>query len=791
MSSNTISGYTGNNYANSSIGSTNYLDQALSFEMVRNLCNGKGNALSEIGKFILIIGMDQFKVLFKAIVDKCLEEIKQFKLGSLASLINPLQWIKWLYHNICRIFTYFKKRDSDKIELQPIKECKPLLNRLDLNINLQNSFWEFISSDSFKDHINYTIAGFENTTQKDNNTFIFGEDWYNVELTIPSTSTKMIFNSPVQLTFESKWNKKNVIKVNQKDITSSLNSTPTFTLEYYHSVYAKKASAQNSLVYDVTKFIQDKVFLNYLNSFVQSEFNNLKALDEKMTSLSFTQDYFIVNLYDDKYDYNYFFSTQHYYYHLICIGFLIYTFDGNAYLLKERKNTLVNKRYKLFLGYPSYTSTFDFIKIISGTYKSSLVTPFKILINKFYNSCSNIILTEDRQYNSEYKEFINNLCIISDIEPPFTNSQTQNKESSNHNCSNITILSSDFSLDLHKECLQFLTGISKQLKNVSNLTKIKTFEIKIEYKEVNEKIKNPDYEISKTRLEELKQLDKSEASEKLIAECIASTPPEFTTQIKFSKQVVCNPINEVYKSLDRLYLSKRDKHKLTNMLHDFRDDKTILEDLGLPNKLCVLLYGKPGCGKSSTIDTIGTYLQKDIYNLNLSSVKSNEDLGALWDYVTNKTSNGGCIVMEDIDASTDVVLSRDLCSINNNNTVVTPNETPLSLSYFLNILQGSFQRDNSVVIVTTNWIQKLDPAFTRSMRFDVKIDMKPADHDQMIEIFKVFFPKRDVPIELIKSIPEHIFTPAQFIDQFREHIKNSDLTIEELFEPFLTTKLIN
>jgi len=70
------------------------------------------------------------------------------------------------------------------------------------------------------------------------------------------------------------------------------------------------------------------------------------------------------------------------------------------------------------------------------------------------------------------------------------------------------------------------------------------------------------------------------------------------------------------------------------------------------------------------------------------------------------------------------------------------------------------------------------------MRFDVKIDMKPADHDQMIEIFKVFFPKRDVPIDIIKSIPEHIFTPAQFIDQFREHIKTVILQLKNYLNHF-------
>lgn len=266
---------------------------------------------------------------------------------------------------------------------------------------------------------------------------------------------------------------------------------------------------------------------------------------------------------------------------------------------------------------------------------------------------------------------------------------------------------------------------------------------------------------------------------------IASMPVEKVNELKKVKEVLCTPINELYKDLNRLYLSKKDKQKLTLMLQDFRDDKELMSDLGLPNKLAVLLHGLPGCGKSSTIEAVASYLQKDIYNLNLKSVKSNEDLALLWDYVTNKTKNGGCIVMEDIDATSNVVLARSLQSYNEETTELLSNESPLSLSYFLNIIQGSMTRDNSVVIVTTNWIEKLDPAFTRSMRFDVKIDMKPADHDQISEIYSIYFKKRKIPIELISKIETHKYTPAMFIDCFRQHIKNSEISDLEILSEFL------
>ena len=42
----------------------------------------------------------------------------------------------------------------------------------------------------------------------------------------------------------------------------------------------------------------------------------------------------------------------------------------------------------------------------------------------------------------------------------------------------------------------------------------------------------------------------------------------------------------------------------------------LYEELGLPNKLNVFLSGLPGTGKSSIIQVIASYLQKNIYYCN-------------------------------------------------------------------------------------------------------------------------------------------------------------------------------
>jgi len=186
------------NYNNNYNNSSNYLDQAMSFEMIRNLCNGKGNAYSELGKFILIIGMDQFKILFKALVDKCLEEIKQFKINSISGLINPVEWIKFIIITLNKLFNCIisccYKPPVDNIIPISDDNTEKLLNILTTDINLQLSFWEFVTSDSFKNKISYNIIEIKNTTQKDNNTFIFEEIWSGIEIEL-SENLKMIFNS--------------------------------------------------------------------------------------------------------------------------------------------------------------------------------------------------------------------------------------------------------------------------------------------------------------------------------------------------------------------------------------------------------------------------------------------------------------------------------------------------------------------------------------------------------------------------------------------------------------------
>ena len=62
-----------------------------------------------------------------------------------------------------------------------------------------------------------------------------------------------------------------------------------------------------------------------------------------------------------------------------------------------------------------------------------------------------------------------------------------------------------------------------------------------------------------------------------------------------------------------------------------------------------LLYGPPGTGKSSLIAAMANYLNFDIYDLELTELRTNSDLKKLLIAMANRS----ILVLEDIDCSVD------------------------------------------------------------------------------------------------------------------------------------------
>jgi SpoVK/Ycf46/Vps4 family AAA+-type ATPase len=116
----------------------------------------------------------------------------------------------------------------------------------------------------------------------------------------------------------------------------------------------------------------------------------------------------------------------------------------------------------------------------------------------------------------------------------------------------------------------------------------------------------------------------------------------------------------------------------------------------IPWKRGYLLHGTPGTGKTAFVRALAQELDMPIISFDLSTMM-NDDLAVAWrDCDLHKP----CIALfEDIDSTFDGRENVSSCG-----------DDGLSFGYFLNTLDGVSKSDGVIIIITTNDIEKVDPA---------------------------------------------------------------------------------
>jgi len=87
----------------------------------------------------------------------------------------------------------------------------------------------------------------------------------------------------------------------------------------------------------------------------------------------------------------------------------------------------------------------------------------------------------------------------------------------------------------------------------------------------------------------------------------------------------------------------------------------------------------------------------------------------------------------------------------------------LTLSYLLNLLDGTLCHDNTFFIMTTNHVNNLDPALIRNGRVDVSIELKYCDHYQIASIYEKIL-KNPLESVILEKIKEYKHRPIDIIN---------------------------
>lgn len=259
------------------------------------------------------------------------------------------------------------------------------------------------------------------------------------------------------------------------------------------------------------------------------------------------------------------------------------------------------------------------------------------------------------------------------------------------------------------------------------------------------------------------------------------------------------------REINSLFFDEKDR--LIKLIDIFEKKEGIYKHNSVSNRLNILLHGVPGCGKTTFIKCISKYTNRHIINVNLSSIMTNADCIDIFFNTRFYAVNGGdkippnkrIYLLEDIDCLTHMIQKRDNNQNNNTNTNNQYNDKldnkfndkfdndsdanillkylkekdenkkinianeKFNLSGLLNVLDGVLELSETIIIMTTNHPEKLDPALLRPGRININIKLGYINYDNAIKMIKFYYPNENIDHKLLyeHNFNDDKFTPAQ------------------------------
>jgi D-ribose pyranose/furanose isomerase RbsD len=247
----------------------------------------------------------------------------------------------------------------------------------------------------------------------------------------------------------------------------------------------------------------------------------------------------------------------------------------------------------------------------------------------------------------------------------------------------------------------------------------------------------------------------------------------------------------------------------------FRDNQKWYNDKGIPYTLGILLSGQAGAGKTSTIKCLSNELKRHIVNISFNDKMTKTQLENLfYDDIINVTQNGKTeqfsipidkriYVLEDVDCESEVVMERTLIDkrsadkklIDNlqnqvqqltkiiedankggstqlvkikdldtnpiGGTVSTGDK--ITLSFLLNLLDGVLETPGRILIMTSNWIEKLDHALIRPGRFDITVKFTKCRREMIMQMVSHYYDYEldESMVQQIMQLDDYMISPAE------------------------------
>lgn len=177
------------------------------------------------------------------------------------------------------------------------------------------------------------------------------------------------------------------------------------------------------------------------------------------------------------------------------------------------------------------------------------------------------------------------------------------------------------------------------------------------------------------------------------------------------------------RSIDTIYMNQDTKKSIIDDIERFRASRERYARLGVPYKRNYLFTGEPGTGKSSMVFAIASKFHMKIY---IMSFTHKIDDHAFASALHGIESSDAILLLEDID-----------CLFKGRESTTS---SEITFSGVINCLDGVMRKEGLIVVMTTNYADRLDAALKRPSRVDRIIHFTRPDRTVVAQMFAQYFP---------------------------------------------------
>jgi len=275
------------------------------------------------------------------------------------------------------------------------------------------------------------------------------------------------------------------------------------------------------------------------------------------------------------------------------------------------------------------------------------------------------------------------------------------------------------------------------------------------------------------------------------------------------------------KSLDNMF--GPDVDLVISRLRFFLNNKNWYAEKGIPYTFGLLLHGEPGCGKTSLVKAIAKETGRHPFNIKFHDFLTQSQMNHLFfnDRININDVSDTYIIpqdkrlysIEEIDCMSDLVLDRKVKDIVKSNNVqmdiendpfeelevnlpntnkvkkltdklnnMRSNSEKLTLGFLLNLLDGVLEVPGRILIMTTNYPEKLDKALIRPGRIDLILDFKKTTRATIIEMYQHFYDLNETSFDEseFEKIEDYQYSPAEINQVFFKYIRDPKKALESL-----------